>query len=289
MRKIGIILGILSLIAGSCGQKAKKQMETINEGKQNVSDILLIQFDWDKVIALKNNTIEKLKKKEKSEDKIIMNFLNEYRKFADEFSEILFNNKDYDKFNDSIYDYYKNGSKVYVRYLEFKSEVEANGFSIAYPEGMICIVQNTNFIKSGILPLVNSISTEFINLYSYEIDSLCCDDAAIQISTEEIVNRVYKWGELSKKVAELEYKNHVEEEFYSNLYLLFFGLDNTPAFDWETKKYNHKAIDLMNKIIKKNPTSRAAEEFIPFIKLLENENFEETQNVKDYWKKIRNF
>ena len=46
-------------------------------------------------------------------------------------------------------------------------------------------------------------------------------------------------------------------------------------------------LDLMNKIIKKSPTSRAAEEFMPFIELLKNENFEKTQKVEDYWKKLR--
>jgi len=171
--------------------------------------------------------------------------------------------------------------------LDFVNEVKTNGFSIEQSEGMIYIAQNTDFIKSGILPLVNSISIEFINLYSNEIDKRCCEDAGIIISTEEIVNRVYKWGELSKKVTELEYKKHVEDEFYSNLYLLFYGQENTPAFDWETKKYNRKAIDLMNNIIEKKTTSRAAEEFKPFIELLRNENFEQTEKVENYWKTIK--
>ena len=290
MRNTIIILSVFALITSSCiGQTTKNasneiNAKQINEEEQNDSIISSIQFDWEKVIALKNNTIKELKKKEKSEDKIIMSFLNEYSKLADEFSEILFNNENYDLFNTLIWN--ENYRKADTLALDFKSEVETNGFSIAQSEGMIYIAQNTDFIKLGISPLVNSLSIEFINLYANEIDNICCDDAAIIISTEELVNRVYKWGELSKKVAELEYNNHVEYEFYSNLYLLFYGVENTPSFDWETKKYNTEAIDLMNEIIKKYSISRAAAEFIPFIELLENENFKETEKVKEYWKTV---
>jgi len=38
-------------------------------------------------------------------------------------------------------------------------------------------------------------------------------------------------------------------------------------------------------IIEKNPTSRAAKEFISFLELLKNENFEETQSVEDFFKR----
>jgi hypothetical protein len=287
MKKAVIILSAIAIIASGCGQATKKQAEItkISEEEQNASIIPSIQFDWEKAAILKNNTINELKKKEKTNDKIIMNFLNEYAKLVDEFNEILFKYEGYDSLNDLLYKERQHNEQYD---LDLKKEVEANGFRLIYPEGMLELTQNTDFIKSEILSLVDAISKEFINLYCNEFDNRCCEDAAIIISKEELVNRVYKCGELSKKVAELEYKNHVEEEFYSNLYLLFFGIENTPSFDWETKKYNKEAIDFMNKVIKKNPTSRATEEFVPFIELFENENFKETQNVKDYWKIVKN-
>ena len=284
MKKATLII-LIAFIVSSCGQARKQQAEIaiISEVEQNISVTPSIKFDWGKVIALKNSTIEELKKKEKSEDKIIMNFLNKYSKLADDFSDILFNNENYDHFNTLILDYYSGDKNATPPALEFKNEIETNGFNLEQSEGMIYIAQNTDFIKSEILSLVDAISKEFINLYCNELDNRCCEDAGIIISTEELVNRVYKWGELSKKVSRLEYKNHVEDEFYSNLSLLFFGIDNTPAFDWETKKYNSKAIDLMNKMIEKNPTSRATEKFKPFIELLESEDFEKTEKIKNYW------
>ncbi|MCL2073412.1 MAG: hypothetical protein FWH18_05815 [Marinilabiliaceae bacterium] len=70
--------------------------------------------------------------------------------------------------------------------------------------------------------------------------------------------------------------------------MLFFGQENTPSFDWETKKYNTELIVLMNKIIEKYPTARATTEFRQFLEILRSENVEETEKVKAYWKKVRN-
>jgi len=290
MKKATLII-LIAFIVSSCGQARKQQAEIaiISEEEQSISVTPSIQFDWGKVIVLKNSTIEELKKKEKTNDKIIMNFLNKYAKLVDEFNEILFNYRSYDSLNNLLY---KERQRNEQYNLDLKNEVETNGFRLIFPEGMLEITQNTDFIKSEILSLVDAVSKEFINLYCNEFDNVCCDDAAIIISKEELVNRIYKWGEFSKKVAKLEYKKYVEDEFYSNLYLLFYGVENTPAFHWgtddyETKKYNSESIDLMNKIIEKNSTSRAAEEFKPFVELLKNENFEETEKVKNYLETVK--
>ena len=290
MKKATLII-LIAFIVSSCGQARKQQAEIaiISEEEQSISVTPSIQFDWGKVIVLKNSTIEELKKKEKTNDKIIMNFLNKYAKLVDEFNEILFNYRSYDSLNNLLY---KERQRNEQYNLDLKNEVETNGFRLIFPEGMLEITQNTDFIKSEILSLVDSVSAEFINLYCNEFDSVCCKDASIAIPQKEIVSRIYKWGELSKKVAKLEYKKYVEDEFYSNLFLLFSGQDNTPAFShyWngddyqKTGRYNEESIDLMNKMIEKNPTSRAAEEFKPFVELLKNENFEETQKIEEYIK-----
>jgi len=280
MKKLKYII-FLSIVFCSC---TNSKQEGITQAAEQINDtIITIQFDWTKVVDLKNNTLKELREKEKTNDKIIMDFLNKYVKLVDEFNGILFNLENYDLLNDL---FYADENNISV----FKNEVEANGFELIFPEGMMEISQNTNFIKTEILPLLDAISIEFLNLYCNEFDNICCDDAAIIISKEELISRILKWGELSKKVTKLEYKKYVEDKFYGGLYLLFCGADNTPAFDWktddyETQKYNSEAIDLMKKIITENPTSRAANEFKPFIELLENENFEETQKVKDYLKR----
>ena len=68
-------------------------------------------------------------------------------------------------------------------------------------------------------------------------------DGIYMISTEEVVKRLYQWGELSKKVADLEYKYNTEIEFSFFLHYLFYGGEY--AFTWGSEKYkNYSQIDL---------------------------------------------
>lgn len=235
---------------------------------------------------MKKHTIEELKKKEKPTDKIIIDFVHKYTKLVDELNEILFKYKDYDSLNNS----YLSDKKLEKQFaLDFNKKVEENGFRLAMSEGMIFISQNTDYIKSETTLLVDSISNEFLNLYCMEFDNVCCEDAGVVISTEELINRIYKWGELSKKTNNLEYKVYVENEFHSNLSLLFTGLDNTLSFDYETKKFNTEILNSMTKFIEKKPNCRATNEFIEFIELLKSENFEETKKIDEYLKKKLNY
>jgi len=279
---------ILTGLLTSCGKEKKQDEKTTTIQKQKVvtDSFAQIPFDWTQTGKLKKNTIEELKKKEKTTDKIVMSFIRKYTKLVDELNEILIKYKGYDSLNNSYL-----SDKILEKQFafDFNKKVEVNGFRLASSEGMIYISQNTDFIKSETIILVDSISNEFINLYCIEFDNVCCEDAGIVIPTEELINRIYKWGELSKKTNKLEYKEYVENEFHSNLSLLFTGLDNTLSFDSETKKFNEETLNSMTKFIENKPNSRATNEFKEFIELLKAENFEETQKVDDYLKKKLNY
>ncbi len=288
MNRYLIFALILTGLLTSCGKEKKQDEKTTTIQKQKVvtDSFAQIQFDWTQTGELKKHTIEELKKKEKPTDKIIMDFVHKYTKLVDEFNEILFKYKDYDSLNNS----YLSDKKLEKQFaLDFNKKVEENGFRLAMSEGMIFISQNTDYIKSETTLLVDSISNEFLNLYCMEFDNVCCEDAGVVISTEELINRIYKWGELSKKTNNLEYKVYVENEFHSNLSLLFMGLDNTLSFDYETKKFNTEILNSMTKFIEKKPNCRATNEFIEFIELLKSENFEETKKIDEYLKKKLNY
>ena len=159
MKKAVIIISVFTLIAISCGQSVKKKhsktinnetiaeklneksisekvseetlnKEKINEKKIYVSVIPSLLFDLSRVIELKNNTIDALNRAEKSEDKIIMSFLNNYSKLTNEFNRLLFDNENYEMLNDAFWEN-DNLSK------DFINEVEPYGFKINESEGMI--------------------------------------------------------------------------------------------------------------------------------------------------------
>lgn len=279
-----ILFTIILALFVSCKNVKTPKAGAQNPGKSEISEAkseAFNYFDWSKPTLLKEKTIFHLKEKNGSNDTIIIDFLTEYQKIVVEFNDIMYDLNNYDSLNTLAY---SDDGNVYQCARDFLKKVEGNGLSIAYSEGMIYISQNTAFIKSQIQDLLDPVSTEFISLYCDEIDTVCCDDAALMISEKKLVNRIYNWGELLDKVSGLKYAEIAESEFYNNLNLLYQGQDNTPAFDWDSKKFNQNSLDNMKEIISQHPDSRAAKEFEVFIRTLEAENFENTGKVSEFLK-----
>lgn len=250
--------------------------ETIIDPKSEI-----VTFDWSINQELKSTLISELQRDSKNIDKHIMKFLDDYSKVEKDFNDILFDLSNYDSLNTLAY---APNDIVYESAIEFKNEVEANGFSIAQSEGMIYIAKSTDFIKSDLAGFLDSISMDFINLYCQEIDTICCEDAGIRISKELLVDRALLWGNLLEKSKDLDYKRVAESQFNSYLYLIYLGQDNTPSFDWTTGKFNKRLFELMNSIVTEYPDRIAAKEFKKYIELLEESDLYKTDKIDEYIK-----
>jgi hypothetical protein len=269
-----ILPTVLVLLIISCGNEKKQEKKNENVNPS-------ISFEWNKVPLLKEKMLTQLREKKEPIDRILMNFLDEYYKTVDSANNFLSKQSNYDSLNTLAYS--ENG-KVYQCALDFKEKVEKNGFKTASSEGMLYLSQRTDFIKNQTIELLDSISIEFLNLYCNEIDTICCDDASLVIPEKTLVKRIYNWGVLLDKVAKTDYKIFVESEFRRNLNLLYTGIENTPSFDRESKKYKTKLIDCMKEIIEQFPNSNASKEFKSFIDLLISENFERTEKINEFFK-----
>jgi len=241
-------------------------------------------FDWDKVKKLKRKVLLELQQDSNEDDVTVMHFLDEYGDIVKKFNEILFGLNDYESLNTLAY---SPDDTIHKNALNFRRTVESGGFSIAQSEGMIYIRESTDVIKSNIIELLDSTSTQCINLYCKEIDSVCCEDASIRLSDEDLVKRTFLWGNLLEKTQNLEYKNFVKTEFNKYLSLVYLGQDNTPSFDW-SGKYNKRLYASMKKIVKTYPNSTVTKEFKEFIKLLEQSDFKESDKIDKYLESILN-
>ena len=252
-----------------------KNTEQVNEA-ETVADFPV--FDWSEIQKLKNNTIKKLKRA-KSEEEIVLIFWEDYHKLTNDYNEILYQHKNYENLYNLLW-----AENPDPLALQFRQDVETNGFGISQSEGYIYLVPSTAFVRSEIIPLLNPISAEYLTLHCESIDRECCSDGAIIISIDELVNRIHKWGEFYEKIIGNDYKELAESQFYAYLSLLFFGIENTPVFNFRTKKLENKeVINLMNKHIETHPTSKATEEFKLFLEKLEEEDFKNTEGLQEFW------
>lgn len=289
MKKSLLISISLLLILEACNnpnkQKQVAKVDNTETTEKIVKSVLssetLNAFDWTKPGLLKEKLLTNIKEKNKPVDAVLVDFIIEYGKLAGEFDNNLTELNCYDTLNTLAY---SEDGKIYQSALDFEKKVEESGLRIASTEGMIYITENTDFIKSQVMDLLDTVAQEFINLYCNEFDTICCSDAAIIISENAVVSRIFRWGDLCDKASTLKYAKIAEDEFYSNLSLLYDGQDNTPAFDWETKKFNGSSLSIMKAYINQYPSSKAAKEFETYIELLALEDYERTDKVIQFLK-----
>jgi hypothetical protein len=279
-----IFLG--SLLSFSCRQEKKIAALPIEEieSKASLTPRDFNEFDWLAPERLKQKLIKDISEKKDSIDILILNFLDDYRELIEKVNNTLYDLKYYDSLNTLAY----SEGEVYQVAKDFERQVNKNGFILTSSEGMIYIAESSDYIKKDIINLIDTYSKEFLIQYCNQVENICCDDAALVISEEELVNRIYNWGELLSKVQGSKYASIVDGHFYGNLSLLYEGLDNTPSFDMETKLFSTSLIDQMNKLIKKHPESKASIEFQEFLNLIASDNYKKTDKVSDYIKQRTN-
>jgi hypothetical protein len=119
-------------------------------------------------------------------------------------------------------------------------------------------------------------------MFCYETNNRCCSDGAFIISKNEIVNRIYQWGELANKVPDRAYFRFAKGYFDSYLSYIYVGLDNNPAFGWDNGEFNQESLEAMEVLISNYPQSVAAKEFNTFMGLLKESNMKKTKKIEDY-------
>jgi|APTNR8051073442_1049403.scaffolds.fasta_scaffold23718_2 hypothetical protein len=262
-----------------------------NDKKKDISEVPIIdsissnspyvfkEFDWNAAHELKMELIMNLQLQKDSTDVLITDFIDKYFTLCEKFNDKLYTLPYYDSINTFAY-----GEEVLPIAQAFEQKVNENGFELRSSEGMAYIGESGAFISQNITPFLDPLSQSFMNIYAHQLDNICCEDAGFAITDQELVQRVYVWGKLMDQVGESKYKNIVESSYYGNLDLLFTGLDNTPAFDYDTEKYRQELIDEMQKIIDKYPQSRAGIEFQKYLEILKTENYLFTEKVQTYLK-----
>jgi hypothetical protein len=269
------------IIVISCKNEKKIEVFSIPIGDSQVnnSPYAFGEFNWNAAHDLKMELIMNLQLQKDSTDVLITDFIDKYLTLCEKFNDKLYTLPYYDSINTFAYD-----EEVLPIAQAFEQKVNENGFELRSSEGMAYIGESGAFISQNITPFLDPLSQSFMNIYAHQLDNICCEDAGFAITDHELVQRVYVWGKLMDQVGESKYKNIVESSYYGNLDLLFTGLDNTPAFDYDTEKYRQELIDEMQKIIDKYPQSRAGIEFLKYLEILKTENYLFTEKVQTYLK-----
>ncbi len=240
----------------------------------------LIALDWKGIQREKQSLAQKLKVSSKSEDRKIIEFLDGYRALVNQMNQTFYEDENYDKVSSALY---TKQSENKTEVSKFFEKLENNGFKISQSEGNPYIEEKSSHLRSVLEPNISdAIALEFLDLYLEGIDSPCCHDAGLMISYDDLINRTYKWGELVTKAENSNLADIAYRRFANHLYLLFLGIDNTPAFDYESGMYNNELLRKLERHKLDYPTTLSSLEVSSYLKLLESEEYIKNNKILDY-------
>jgi hypothetical protein len=156
-------------------------------------------------------------------------------------------------------------------------------------EGAVYLDRDAPQLQTYFGNYVTPAMKEYLGQVIVEEQQELSEDAAIVIPISDLANRLVFWDEFSTK-----YPQHIFAETASarrDAYLLFLlsGMDNTPAFDFESKKINKDYMDAYTMILSTHPNMPSAKVIKEFVELLKKNNYTHTAQVDEFVKKYQHF
>lgn len=239
--------------------------------------------DWKTVDRLKSELVADLELGEEADDVLLMRYLNTYEQFAGEVNTYL----------EAVgilrgLTLMNNDTTYFVDGMEVQQRLSKAGLDFDSSEGMAYIIPDSDAMIADLEEVFDPVSSRYLKLLSMECEQACCDDASMVISAEEVASRAVVWGDLSERTNEQEYANKVQKNYLDYLDLLFLGLDNTPAFDWDSEEYSLIHFEAMVQAIEKDSDAAAGQEFQLFIEALKLDSMKQGDHVNAYLQQLFN-
>lgn len=155
-------------------------------------------------------------------------------------------------------------------YANFLKE---NGLNLCNLEGNIYICIDYVYIFNKIKDKISLPTEQYLIQLQSESEELYTSDAGIIVPIETIANRIIFWENFIKDNKEFIYINEATKLFTEYKKAFFYGSENTPAFNIETKALNQEFKEGYNFIIENYSKSEIGKSTKEYFDILEKNNF----------------
>lgn len=156
-------------------------------------------------------------------------------------------------------------------------EVFNGGYKLVSREGSVYPVIDYSAYKSYD-KFLSPQAAGYIDIMAIESDKPVALDAALTISWDELADRILNMEEFIENCPGFARSGRIKN--INNNYMRFYlvGLNNTPAYDYNTKKYKNEVIESFERLISNNKESKAAGTVNEYLAALESNNYVYPQN-----------
>lgn len=180
----------------------------------------------------------------------------------------------YDKYAQiaGIYNGYNDGKDAPPEMLAYHKELANHGFGIGMAEGSTYVLQNRDFMKDVFYDKVSQPMKKYLIQQNKQSKEIYASDGGLVISPTHLAELVV-WAEKFIKENPTFHSKLLENVKWDRkayLTILFEGMDNTPVFDYETKKLNKDFEEAYKTLITTYSETETATIIKPYYEAIKN-------------------
>ncbi|TYP78141.1 hypothetical protein [Paenibacillus methanolicus] len=152
-------------------------------------------------------------------------------------------------------------------------DVWAQGYKLETTEGTIFPIVDYGLLKKYEGALSPELSA-YIGLLALESDEKSASDAALVISWDQLAERALAYEVYSKQYPDAPETSQVKQLYHNYLSMYLYGLNNTPAYDFETFKLADEVKASYEKTAAEHPDTKTGEIVKGFLAVLEQHDWQ---------------
>lgn len=164
-----------------------------------------------------------------------------------------------------------------IKYLI--QQVYANGFKLSTSEGMVYIETNFPRILSKHGKFTSPTVLRYLRIMSAETARHFAEDAGLIITPDQLAARIVAMERFMAAYPGFKRMGDITPlyGYYRTAY--FLGLNNTPAFSYETNQLTAEFLTSYRRTVKLYPDTALAKQIRKYISLLERNHYKKTEEV----------
>ena len=163
------------------------------------------------------------------------------------------------------------------------TESRENGFKIETAEGSYFPIIDYSFYEQFSTYATPDIK-EYINIMTVESENVFAKDAALVISWEEVVNRSISMERYLDEYPDSKKAEDIKGLYDNYVVITLYGLNNTPLFDYESRKMDNKAKAAYRSAFLQSSNSQYYKMLVNFMTIAKESNYILTDEVESFRK-----
>lgn len=284
-KKIVFIILCLSLITMGCANLEKDAKEA-NVVMTDFKALVQSNASAEEVASFINANIKNVSKEDAS--KMVSDFERVQKDKLAEFEELIFPSETQTK----LFAAFKTHGVIDEANIsdtelkEILSKIKKSGYKIETAEGMFFPVVDYQFYKNFSSYVTDDIK-DYINIMTEESDKVPAKDGALVIGWNELLNRAISQERFIATYADSIKISEIEQLHNKYILYTFYGLNNTPLFDYDSQILDPDAKEVYLNAVKDDGNSEYLKALKGFVNVLKDNDYKLTDEVNQYRDKVK--